>query len=166
MEQNCDVPHSSLVIATICHDLCKRGLSNNDGILCSQKYYSSNTFIEIILIGGYTYIITKIIQSVFNHKCSIITPQRKYLTKFVFDPIIGFHYTSDDYNTMYAISLQENRVFAIYQDVNIKVLPSSKEEYLNKKHKYYESHKLHKKVITESHIGQVVRETLRLYLQL
>ena len=55
---------------------------------------------------------------------------------------------------MYAIGLQENRVFAIYQDVNIKVLPYSKEEYLNKKHKYYESHKLHKKVITESHIGQ------------
>ena len=50
--------------------------------------------------------------------------------------------------------------------INIKVLPYSKEEYLNKKHKYYESHKLHKKVITESHIGQVVRETLRRYLQL
>lgn len=67
---------------------------------------------------------------------------------------------------MYAIGLQENRVFAIYQEVKIKVLPYSKEEYLNKKHKYYESHKLHKKVITESHIGQVVRETLRRYLQL
>lgn len=26
MEQNCDVPHSSLVIVTICHDLCKTGL--------------------------------------------------------------------------------------------------------------------------------------------
>lgn len=113
--------------------------------------------------AGYNY---KIIQSVFNHKCSILTPQRKYLTKFIFDQIIGFHHSSDDYNTIYAIGFQGDRAFAIYQDGNIKVLPSSKEEYLNKKHKYYESHKPHKKVITESHIRQMVRETLRRYLQL
>jgi hypothetical protein len=117
----------------------------------------------IIGDAGYKY---KIIQSIFNHKCSILTPQRKRLTKFVFDQIIGFHHSSNDYNTIYATGFQGDRVFAIYQDGNIKVLPYSKEEYLNKKHKYYESHKPHKKVITESHIRQMVRETLRRYLQL
>ena len=118
---------------------------------------------EVIGDAGYGY---EIIQSAFNHKYSILTPQRKYLTKFVFDEIIGFHHSSSDFNTIYAIGFQENRVFAIYQDGIIEVLPYSKEEYLNKKHKYYESHKTRKMVINESHIRQIIRETLRRYLQL
>lgn len=44
--------------------------------------------------AGYGY---KIIQSQFNHKCTILTPQRKYLTKFVFDQIIGFHHSSNNF---------------------------------------------------------------------
>lgn len=123
----------------------------------------SNEKYSIVGDAGYGY---KIIQSTSNNKYTILTPQRKYLTKFVFDEIIGFHHSSSDYNTIYATGFQGDRVFAIYQDGNIKVLPYSKEEYFNKKHKYYESHKLHKKVITESHIRQMVRETLRRYLQL
>lgn len=128
----------------------------NHQTISDEKY-------SIVGEAGYGY---KIIQSTSNNKHTILTPQRKYLTKFVFDEIIGFHHFSDDYNTIYATGFQGDRVFAIYQDGNIKVLPYSKEEYLNKKHKYYESHKPHKKVITESHIRQMVREALRRYLQL
>ena len=65
---------------------------------------------EVIGDAGYGY---EIIQSAFNHKYSILTPQRKYLTKFVFDEIIGFHHSSSDFNTIYAIGFQENRVFAM-----------------------------------------------------
>lgn len=118
---------------------------------------------SIVGDAGYRY---KIIQSTSNNKYAILTPQRKYLTKFVFDEIIGFHHSSNDFNTIYAIGFQENRVFAIYQDGKIEVLPYSKEEYLNKKHKYYESLKPRKMMINESHIRQIIRETLRRYLQL
>ena len=118
---------------------------------------------KVVGNAGYKH---KIIQSTFNHKYSILTPQRKYLTKFVFDEIIGFHHSSNDFNTIYAIGFQENRVFAIYQDGKIEVLPYSKEEYLNKKHKYYESNKPRKMVINESYIREIIRETLRRYLQL
>ena len=127
--------------------------------------YTQNKIQQYKVIGdaGYGY---KIAQSTVDNKSSIITPQGKCLTKFVFDQIIGFHHSSNDYNTIYAVGFQGNRVFAIYQDGNIQVLPYSKKEYLNKKHQYYESSNPNKIVINESHIRNIVRETLRRYLQI
>lgn len=111
--------------------------------------------------AGYKY---KIIQSIFNHKYTILTPQRKRLTKFAFDQIIGFHHSSNDYNMIYAVGFIGNRVYAIYQDGDIKVLPYSKEEYLTNKHRYDESIRLHKMILRESKFNNIIKETLHKYI--
>lgn len=110
--------------------------------------------------AGYGY---KVIQSTFNEKYALLTPQRRYLTKFVFDNIISFHHSSDDYNTIYAVGFIGDRVYAIYQDGNIQVLPYSKDEYLNKTHKYYESKK-HTKgtvILNEAILRKIVCKVLQ-----
>jgi hypothetical protein len=116
---------------------------------------------KVIGDAGYKY---KIIQSIFNHKYTILTPQRKRLTKFAFDQIIGFHHSSNDYNMIYAVGFIGNRVYAIYQDGDIKVLPYSKEEYLTNKHRYDESIRLHKMILRESKFNNIIKETLHKYI--
>ena len=118
---------------------------------------------RVIGDAGYGY---KIVQSTTDNKCAILTPQRKRLTKFAFDDIIGFHHSSNDFNIVHAIGFQGDRVFAIYTNGDIKVLHCSRSEYLNKKHRYDESHKPRKIAINESHIRTIIRETLRRLLQL
>lgn len=110
----------------------------------------------------------KIIQSTFNGKVTLLTPQRRYLTKFVFDDIIGFHHSSDDYNTVYAVGFMGDRAYAIFQDGTIEVLPYTKEQYLKGKHNYYESkqYKPSKIMLSESQLRKLVRETLKRYLAL
>ena len=112
---------------------------------------------KIISDAGYGY---KVIQSTFNGKCAILTPQRRYLTKFAFDSIIGFHHASKDYNSVYAVGFIGNRSYAIYQNGDIQLLPLSKDEYLSKKHKYYESVKKRRILLPESRLKRIIRQAI------
>ncbi len=51
--------------------------------------YTSKSKYKVISDAGYGY---KIVQSTFNGLCAILTPQRRLLTKYAFDGIIGFHH--------------------------------------------------------------------------
>lgn len=115
--------------------------------------------------AGYGY---KVVQSTFNGKCTLLTPKRRYLTKFVFDSIIGFHHSSDNYNVVYAVGFMDDRVYAIYQNGAIQVLPYTKEQYLKTKHNYYESkrHKLNKVVLNEAQLKNIVHKVIKRFLVL
>lgn len=129
-------------------------------------YTQQNKQITCKIIGdaGYGY---KIVQNTFNGKSSILTPQKKYLTKFVFDNIIGFHHSSNVYNTIYAVGFINDRVYAIYQNGNIQVLPYNKDQYLNKKHKYYESvNKRTEIILKESQLKRIIRESIKKVLNI
>ena len=65
---------------------------------------------------------------------------------------------------IYAVGFIGNRVYAIYQDGDIKVLPYSKEEYLTNKHRYDESIRLHKMILRESKFNNIIKETLHKYI--
>lgn len=98
--------------------------------------------------AGYGY---KIIQSTFNGLYSILTPQSRQLTKFSFNRMIGFHHSYENYNIIHAIGFIGNRVYEILQDGTIKVLHISKQDYLDKKHRYDESmRRLHALLLTEA----------------
>ena len=114
---------------------------------------------KIVGDAGYGY---KIVQNTFNGKYAILTPKKTYLTKFVFDNIIGFHHSSNNYNTMYAVGFINNRAYAIYKDGNIQVLPYSKEQYLTMKHEYYESkqQKPNTVILKESQLRNIIRESI------
>ncbi len=120
---------------------------------------------KIVKDAGYGYMI---VQNTFNGKYSILTPNKKYLTKFVFDDIIGFHHSSNNYNTMYSVGFMNNRVYAIYKDGNIQVLPYSKEQYLTMKHKYYESRqqKPNTVILNESQLRKIIRESIKKVLNI
>lgn len=120
----------------------------------SNKAQKSHT---VVGDGGFGY---KIIQSTFNQKQAILTPRGGFLTKFVFDNIIGFHHSSDDYNTVYAIGFIGDRVYAIYQNGDIRLLPLSTKEYLSKKHKYYESVKKRRILLPESRLKRIIRQAI------
>lgn len=123
-------------------------------------YTTRKPWYKVVGEAGYGY---KVVQSTFNNKCTLLTPQKRYLTKFVFDNIIGFHHSSDDYNLVYAVGFIGDRVYAIYQNDAIEVLPYSKEEYLKKTHKYYESKRYRKNTIAldESRLRRIVHEVLQ-----
>lgn len=111
--------------------------------------------------AGYGY---KIVQSFPDETYAILTPQKKYLTNFAFDDIIGFHHSIDDYNKVYAVGFIKDRVYAIYPNSDIEVLPYSKEEYLKIKHRYDESIKFYNMIIRESKIDNIIKETLHKYI--
>ena len=117
---------------------------------------------NVIGDAGYGY---KVIQSTFNGKNTILTPQKTYLTKFIFDNIIGFHHSSNDYNTIYAVGFINNRAYAIYQNGNIQSLPYTKEQYVNQKHKYYEVKQYHNKIVlTENQLRNIIKKTIQEFL--
>jgi hypothetical protein len=119
---------------------------------------------KIVGDAGYGY---KVVQSAFNGKHSILTPQKKYLTKFVFDNIIGFHHSSNAYNTIYAIGFINDRAYAIYKNGNIQVLSYTKDQYLNKKHKYYESvNKRTEIILKESQLRRLIQESIKKILNI
>lgn len=120
---------------------------------------------KIVGDAGYGY---KIVQNTFNGKHSILTPNKKYLTNFVYDDIIGFHHSSNNYNNMYAVGFMNNRVYAIYKDGNIQVLPYSKEQYLTMKHKYYESkqQKPNTVILKESQLRRLIQESIKKILNI
>lgn len=120
-------------------------------------YRSRGSQYRIVSDAGYGY---KVVQSTFNGKCAILTPQRRYLTKFAFDSIIGFHHSSKDYNSVYAVGFIGNRVYAIFQNGNIQLLPLSKEEYLSMKHNYYESIKKKRIMISESKLKRIIQQAI------
>ncbi len=101
------------------------------------------------------------IQSTFNQKRTLLTPRRGFLTRFVFDSIIGFHHSSDDYNTVYAIGFIGNRVYSIFQNGDINLLPLSKDEYLSMKHEYYESVQIRRRLLQESRLKRIIRNAIR-----
>jgi len=125
----------------------------------SRLPYSNKakTGYTIVGDGGFGY---KIIQSTFNQKLTLLTLQRWLLTKFVFDNIIGFHHSSDGYNTVYAVGFIGNRVYAIYQNGDIQMMPLSKDEYLSKKHKYYESIKKRRILLPESKLKRIIQQAI------
>ena len=116
---------------------------------------------KILNSAGYGY---KISQSQNNNKCAILTPQNKQLTKYIFDDIIGFHHSTNNYNVIHAIGFIKDRVYAIYKDGTIQILHYSKEEYLNKKHRYDESIKHIKYLLNESLLNKIIRDTIKKYL--
>ena len=101
--------------------------------------YSKSTKRYEIIDAGYGY---KIIQSTKSNKCSILTPQKTMLTKLVFDDIIGFHHSSDNYNEKHAIGFIGDRVYSIKMNGEVKLLHLSKEDYLSMEHKFYESYNI------------------------
>ena len=124
-------------------------------------YSTQKTKKKTYIDAGYGY---KIVQSFPYEKCAILSPKNKYLTNFAFDDIIGFHHSIDDYNKVYAVGFIKDRVFAIYPNSDIEVLPYSKDEYLKNKHRYDESVKLYKMIIRESKINNIIKETLHKYI--
>ena len=112
---------------------------------------------KVVGDAGYEY---KIFQSFPSEKYAILSPQRKYLTRFDFDNIIGFHHSIDDYNKVYAVGFIGNRVYAIYPNSHIY----SKDEYLRNKHRYDESIRLYKMILSESKINNIIKETLHKYI--
>ncbi len=85
--------------------------------------------------AGYSY---SIIQDSITKKMAIRKPNSQYLTKFVFDEIIGFHHSTEDYNKIHAIGFIGDRVYSIPLDGELKLLHMSKNDYLSMKHRYDE----------------------------
>lgn len=118
---------------------------------------------EIEHDAGYGY---TVIRSTCNNKCTILTPRKARLTNFAFDDIIGFHHSSKDYNVLYAVGFMGNRTCAIYMDGDIKLLPYSREEYLNMEHKFYESVQRKKVVLNETQLRRIIRESIKKVLNI
>ncbi len=170
LDKNCNIEHGRFNIGNIGILEYKRILLLDVEVIeiiqfrFSKLPYSkqeNGSQYRIVANAGYGY---KVVQSAFNGKHSILTPQKKYLTKFVFDNIIGFHHSSNAYNTIYAIGFINDRAYAIYQNGNIQVLPYTKDQYLNKKHKFYES--TNSVVILESQLRRLIQESIKKILNI
>lgn len=59
---------------------------------------------------GYGY---KIIQCDDSPKKGIQAPNNKIIVKTIFDDIIGFHHSTDNYNVVHAIGFIDDRVYSI-----------------------------------------------------
>lgn len=86
----------------------------------------------------------------FGVACVLYDKSQKYglvdsllqpLVKQKFDDIINFHHSTEDYNKIHAIGFLGDRVYSISQKGDITLLHISKQDYLNKKHRYDESNK-------------------------
>lgn len=69
-----------------------------------------------------------------SQKYGILKPDRKPLVKPIFDDIINFHHSTDDYNTIHAIGFIGDRVYSIDMEGNTTLLHKSKVEYLEENH--------------------------------
>lgn len=101
--------------------------------------------------AGYGY---KIVQHDDTNKQTLLTPQGKLLTKPIFDNIIGFHHSKDNYNIIHAIGFIGDRVYSISNNGNVTLLYISKEDYLNQKHRYDE---------TSIRLGKIINEVIQKY---
>lgn len=112
-----------------------------------------------------------------SQKYAILKPDGKRLVKPVFDDIINFHHSSNDYNTLHAIGFINDRVYEISTDGNIVLLHMSKEDYLNAEHKFFEARQRQKIIeykqyntmnntrnrvrLTESQLRSVIKESVK-----
>lgn len=119
--------------------------------------YTTGSKYKVIANAGYGY---KIVQSTFNNLYAILTPQRRLLTKYVFEEIIGFHHSSNDYNIVYAVGFIGDRVYSICTNGNINMMPYSKKEYLEMNHKYYENRIFKSPLINENTIRRIVTDVI------
>ena len=100
-----------------------------------------------------------IVQDLKTQKVAIRKPDKRLLTSFDFDDIIGFHHSTEDYNKMHAIGFIGDRVYEILMNGDIGLLHISKEDYLSKKHRYDEMRRRINRVV-ETVIRQMSREIL------
>ena len=95
-----------------------------------------------------------------TQKYGILKPDGKQLVKPIFDDIINFHHSTDDYNFIHAIGFIGDRVFSISMDGNVTVLHISKEEYLKQKHRYDEVFRKKLNTIITEVISSYLRDNL------
>jgi len=112
-----------------------------------------------------------------SQKYGILKPDGKPLVKPIFDDIINFHHSSNDYNTLHAIGFINDRVYEITTDGNVILLHMSKDDYLNAIHKFFEAKQRCKIIenkqyntmkntrnkvrLTESQLHQVIKESVK-----
>lgn len=92
-----------------------------------------------------------------TQKSGIIKPDGTKLVEPIFDDIINFHHSTDDYNVIHAIGFIGDRVFSISMNGDITLLHISKEDYLNQKHRYDE--------IIRRRLNIIITETINSYLR-
>lgn len=110
--------------------------------------------------AGYGY---SIVQDSNSQKVAIRKPNNKPLTNFVFDSIIGFHHSKEDYNNIHAIGFIGNRVYSIPLYGEPTLLHISKNDYLSMKHRYDETFRRKLKIIIENVIGNYISNKEILY---
>lgn len=92
-----------------------------------------------------------IVQDLNLQKLAIKKPNNQMLTKFIFDSIIGFHHSFEDYNSLHAIGFIGDRVYSIFMNGKLLLLHISKKDYLSMKHRYDERFRLSdKKTLLEN----------------
>ena len=104
--------------------------------------------------GGYNF---TLMQNEKTGLKAIRNPHGKFICKAVFDDIIGFHHSTDDYNVIHAIGFIGERVYSISMNGNVTLLNISKEEYLKRTHRYDE--------IINRRISRIIIEIINQYLK-
>ena len=92
-----------------------------------------------------------------TQKYGILKPDGNQLVKPIFDDIINFHHSAEDYNFIHAIGFIGDRVYSITMDGNVSLLHISKEEYLKQKHHYDE--------MLKRKLNTIIAETINKFLQ-
>ena len=100
--------------------------------------------------AGYGYYIA---QNLASQKMAILNRDNKPITKFVFDSIIGFHHSVENYNVIHAIGFIGDRVYSISMQGIPTLLHLSKNDYLSMKHLYDEALRRKLNTIVEKHIS-------------
>ena len=100
-----------------------------------------------------------IVQDLKTQKVAIRKPDKRLLTRFGFDDIIGFHHSAEDYNKIHANGFIGDRVYEILKNGDIALLHISKEDYLSMKHRYDEIRRRINRIV-ETVIRQISREEL------
>ena len=92
-----------------------------------------------------------------TQKSGIIKPDGTKHVEPIFDDIINFHHSTDDYNVIHAIGFIGDRIYSISMNGDITLLHISKEDYLNQKHRYDE--------IIRRRLNTIITETINSYLK-
>jgi hypothetical protein len=95
-----------------------------------------------------------------TQKCGILKPDGTRLVKPIFDDIINFHHSTDDYSIIHAIGFIGNRVYSISMDGDVTLLHISKNDYINQKHLYDEMRKRKLTHIITEVINQYLKQNL------
>lgn len=107
-----------------------------------------------------------------SQKYGILNPDGKRLVKPVFDDIINFHHSTEDYSIIHAIGFIGDRVYSISTNGDVTLLHMSKDDYLKMKHRYDEMIRRKIRIMlneSKKHrlnrvIGRTVRRVLREHL--